>query len=83
MRCIKGVHDTSKFDMASRVVAHSERNARGVRLKCGKWVAEIGVNRKKIHLGTFETFDDAIKARKEAEEKYFAPIIEAWEKRGN
>ena len=83
MHCIKGVHDTSKFDMASHVVAHSKRKARGVRMKCGKWVAEIGVNRRKIHLGTFETFEDAIKARKAAEEKYFAPIIEAWEKRGN
>lgn len=81
IRCINGTQDLSKMDAASHVVAHSKRNVRGVRLKCGKWVAEIGVNRRKIHLGTFETFDDAIKARKTAEQKYFAPVIEAWAKR--
>ena len=36
-----------------------------------KWVASIMVNYKSIHLGGFDKFDDAVKARKEAEEKYF------------
>ena len=35
------------------------------------WRANIGVNKKRINLGTFENFEDAVKARKEAEEKYF------------
>lgn len=42
-----------------------------------KWMAYIGVDYKQYHLGYFENFDDAVKARKEAEEKYFgefAPI---------
>lgn len=37
--------------------------------KC--WLAQIGLNNQKIRLGCFKNKDDAIKARKEAEEKYF------------
>lgn len=36
-----------------------------------KWSATIWVNKKYISLGCFESFDAAVKARKEAEEKYF------------
>lgn len=36
-----------------------------------KWEAYIKAGRKKIHLGRFNDFDDAVKARKIAEEKYF------------
>lgn len=36
-----------------------------------KWKAQIGINYKRIYLGSFDNFDDAVKARKEAEEKYF------------
>lgn len=36
-----------------------------------KWRARIKSNNKEIHLGVFDTFDDAVKARKEAEDKCF------------
>ena len=39
--------------------------------KVQKWAAHIMINYEKIHLGYFNTFEDAVKARKEAEEKYF------------
>ena len=35
------------------------------------WLAQIGFNGQKIKLGRFKNKEDAIKARKEAEEKYF------------
>lgn len=35
-----------------------------------KWQAIIGYKGKQIHLGYFEKFEDAVKARKTAEEKY-------------
>ena len=36
-----------------------------------QWRSRIGVNKKTIELGYFDKFEDAVKARKEAEEKYF------------
>lgn len=35
------------------------------------WRAEIKINNKSIYLGNFDNFEKAVKARKEAEEKYF------------
>lgn len=35
-----------------------------------KWLAAIGLNRKSIHLGIFDTKEEAAKARWEAEKKY-------------
>lgn len=35
------------------------------------WFSLITVNKKRIFLGTFDNFNDAVQARKEAEEKYF------------
>lgn len=37
----------------------------------GKWKAYISYNHKRIHLGTFIKYEDAVKAREEAEDKYF------------
>lgn len=37
----------------------------------GKWMASICFKNKNIKLGRFVNFEDAVKARKEAEEKYF------------
>lgn len=39
--------------------------------KLNKWGAGIGFKGKYIYLGRFENFEEATKARKEAEEKYF------------
>lgn len=36
-----------------------------------KWIASIQVNKNKIYLGSFKLKEDAIKARKIAEDKYF------------
>lgn len=38
--------------------------------QAGKWVAYIMVDYKRIHLGRFDTFEEAVKIRKEAESKY-------------
>ena len=37
----------------------------------GKWRAEISRNKKRYTLGFFEDFNDAVKARKKAEEEFF------------
>ena len=36
-----------------------------------KWRSEIAVNKQKFHLGYYINLQDAIKAREEAEDKYF------------
>lgn len=50
------------------------------RNKKGKYVASIGFQHKKIYLGTYSTLIEAKKAREEAEEKYFKPILEKYNK---
>ena len=37
----------------------------------GKWIARIGVNNERIHLGSFDSKEEAIKARERAEIKYY------------
>ena len=40
------------------------------------WEAQIQISGEKQWLGYFKTFEDAVKAREEAEEKYFKPILD-------
>lgn len=44
-----------------------------------KWQVEIKIRGEKIYLGRYDNKENAIKARKEAEEKYFEPVIEEFE----
>lgn len=41
-----------------------------------KWMSQIGSNRQKIILGYFDSFEEAVKARKKAEEELFTKIPE-------
>lgn len=36
-----------------------------------KWMAHIAIDKKKIHLGYYDTYEEACRAREEAEIKYF------------
>ena len=40
-----------------------------------KWVAYIALQKKRKHLGYYDKFEDAVKAREEAEEELFEPIL--------
>lgn len=40
------------------------------------WDTYINIHGKRIHLGRYAKFEDAVKARKRAEEEYFEPLIE-------
>lgn len=43
----------------------------GVSLDNNRWSSQITCDGKLIHLGRFNTFEEAVSARKVAEEKYF------------
>ena len=36
-----------------------------------KWIATIQIDKKKVHLGTYKNYEEAVSARKQAENKYF------------
>lgn len=53
----------------------------GVFKRGNRWVADIGVCGKLIHLGRYDNFEDAVKARFEGEKKYwgdYAPFNEKY-----
>lgn len=77
--CYKG---TRICNLTRRVSSRNTSGFNGVSWypKKNKWRASITFQRKHISLGYFDKKGDAIKARKEAEEKYFKPIIEEYEK---
>lgn len=56
-----------------RINKNNTSGARGVYLnkKTGSWYALIYVNKKHINLGTYKSFEDAVIARKAAEDKYW------------
>lgn len=45
-----------------------------------RWAARICFKKKDIYLGSYHNKQDAINARKEAEDKYFKPILEKYNK---
>ena len=50
-------------NMANQVVTRRNKlGVKGVVARCGKFVASIEVNRKTIHLGTFNTLEEAAAA---------------------
>lgn len=80
---INSIHDNRRSNL--RIVTPSQNNmnqklrldnksgVRGVRWDKAeqKWRAEISINGKKKHLGRFDDFEEAVRIRKEMEEKYF------------
>lgn len=48
--------------------------------KRNKWVSQIAFKRKSIKLGRYGTKEEAVQARKKAEEELFEPVIEEYKK---
>lgn len=73
VRCICG--KTKRVSIIDLLYGHSRSGHTGVcwRENMQKYYAYIMVNRKQISLGLYTELDDAIVARKAAEEKYFRP----------
>ena len=63
------VNKKKQSNNASGVVGVTKRKDNG------KWVASIDMDKKHYYLGQFDNFDEAIKARKEAEERLHKEFI--------
>lgn len=63
----------SKNIMNTHIHKNNTSGVRGVvwHIRDEVWEAYISYQKKRIFLGRYHNFDDAVKARKEAEEKYF------------
>lgn len=69
---------TNLANIASKK-AHSKTGIRGVYLmKNGKYRARIMLKGKSYFLGDFHKLEDAVKARKKAEEKLYKPLLEKY-----
>lgn len=80
-------NDELRFDgtkinaLTKSVCSNSKTGVKGViKAYGGKYTAAIKLRGKTKHLGTFETIEEAKKARKEAEKMYYQPIIDKYEK---
>ena len=64
---------SSQNSMNREIMSNNTSGVTGVDWHKGwkKWRARITVNHRTVPLGAFDCIDDAIKARKEAENKYF------------
>jgi hypothetical protein len=67
------VVNASQNAMNYKVSSNNKSGTRGViyDTKSKKWRAEIKINGKHISLGRYDKLEDAVAARKAAEEKYF------------
>ncbi|EAE3145070.1 AP2 domain-containing protein, partial [Listeria monocytogenes] len=75
---VDSVDGTLKSALTRKISTRNKSGIKGVRWNEGrkKWEASITFKRNHHFLGRFTKKEDAIKARLEAEEKYFKPIIE-------
>ena len=62
--------------MNTKVSKNNKLGKKGIYYRNNKYIAQIRVRRKNLHIGCYDTLEDAIAARKQAEEKYHKPIIE-------
>ena len=64
---------------SKKLMRTNTTGVKGVSLhKCGKYRARIKFKGKEYNLGLFYTVEEAAKARKQAEEIYFKPILEKY-----
>lgn len=61
----------SQNGMNKGLMINNTSGVTGIGYYDGLWYSRIGVNSQLILLGTFDNKEDAVKTRKEAEEKYF------------
>lgn len=63
---------------SDKLIATNTSGARGVYLECktGKWRTRLRFKGKTYNFGTYANFDDAVKARKEAEQLIYGEFLD-------
>lgn len=77
------IDGSSAINLTQKLSSNSTTNVKGVSKTKHGYRAYINVARKQIHLGSFDTLEEAKQARILAEEKYYQPILEEFSKRLN
>ena len=71
------IDGTITYSLEQKVRKNNTSGVKGVsRLKNGKYRAYINLRRRHIHLGSFDTLEEAALARREGEKLYYEPILE-------
>jgi len=78
------VEGTSLPSLTSKIPSNNKSGVKGVYFNKQKnaWSSAIKFKGERKYLGTFQNKQDAINARKEAEDKYFKPILEKYSNQG-
>lgn len=83
----KGFKDGTFINLISnnKVRKNNKSGINGISIRKNKYstsyIVQICVQGKRIRIGTYRDIEEAIKARKEAEEKYFKPILDKYNKK--
>ncbi|MBC2037885.1 AP2 domain-containing protein [Listeria marthii] len=79
---VDAIDGTMKSALTRNLSSRNKSGMKGVRWneKRNKWEASITFQKKLYFLGRFEKKEHAVKARKDAEEKYFKPILDKQKK---
>lgn len=73
---LTSVNGTTLESLKTKVSKSNTSGYKGVsQTRNGKWVAYITLRRKRYHLGIFDSIDEAVEARKAAEEEMYQPIL--------
>lgn len=74
------VEETYLYALTKKIPKNNTSGIKGVSWhnRDKKWQASIALKGKTIYLGQFNKLEKAAQARKEAEEKYFQPILEKY-----
>ena len=83
----KGFQEGTFINLISnnKVRKNNKSGVTGITIRKNKYstsyIVRICVKGQNIRVGTYRDLESAIKARKEAEDKYFKPIIDKYERR--
>ena len=78
MKFVDGTSVTMLEKAGDRLISTNTSGYNGVywNKRTNKWIAQIGFKGKKYHLGSFNKVEDAVKARKNAEERIYGEFLE-------